>query len=95
VAEPGSETDICEGIVFERISKEDFRDFARFHGKSGEIGPIGTYLDSDNAEQAYGAPLTSLQIDDGNRKRQTKAFELRFHDISQQLKLQCNHCYEP
>jgi hypothetical protein len=39
-----------------------------------------------------GAPLTSLQFDDNNRGQQKKAFELRFQDVSQQLKLQCTYC---
>ena len=54
MAESGS--DICDGLAFQRIREDDFRIFARFHGSSEEIGRIGTYLDADNAEQAYGKP---------------------------------------
>ena len=51
-----ADSDICEGLTFQRIREDDFRTFARFHGNSVEIGRIGTYLDADNAEQAYGKP---------------------------------------
>ena len=50
------DSDICDGLDFQRICKDDFRIFARFHGSSEEIGRIGTYLDADCTEQAYGKP---------------------------------------
>ncbi len=49
--------DTGEGLSFETIFVETFRQFARQHGTSTEIGPIGTYLDSDHGRQAYGDPF--------------------------------------
>ncbi len=43
-----------EGLRFETISEAIFRQFARQQGTSDEIGPIGTYLDGDHGDQAYG-----------------------------------------
>lgn len=33
------------GLTFERITEDTFRDFARYHGTSPEIGRIGTYFE--------------------------------------------------
>lgn len=44
-----------EGLEFKSVSEDEFRDFARLHGTSPEIGRIGTYLDETRA--AKGEPL--------------------------------------
>lgn len=49
-------SDGAEGLKIERITEDAFRAFARRHGSSTEIGPIGTYLDDDHQGQAYGEP---------------------------------------
>ena len=46
----------AEGLRIERIGETEFREFTRRHGTSPEIGPIGTYLDDDHRDQAYGEP---------------------------------------
>ncbi|MHA1108124.1 MAG: GNAT family N-acetyltransferase [Alphaproteobacteria bacterium] len=48
--------DAADGMQIGRITETAFREFARRHGSSPEIGPIGTYLDNDHGDQAYGAP---------------------------------------
>ena len=45
-----------EGLRIERIGETEFREFTRRHGTSPEIGPIGTYLDDDHRDRAYGEP---------------------------------------
>jgi hypothetical protein len=37
-----------EGLEFKSMTEGDFRDFARHHATSPEIGRIGTYLDDSH-----------------------------------------------
>lgn len=45
-----------ETLTFQTISEDTFREFARRHGTSPEIGRIGTYLDADGKTEAPGEP---------------------------------------
>lgn len=45
-----------ETLTFQTISEDTFREFARRHGTSPEIGRIGTYLDADCTAEAPGEP---------------------------------------
>jgi N-acetylglutamate synthase-like GNAT family acetyltransferase len=44
------------GLQIDRITEAAFRKFARQHGSSPEIGPIGTYVDGDHEDRVYGEP---------------------------------------
>ncbi|MDA1325328.1 MAG: GNAT family N-acetyltransferase [Proteobacteria bacterium] len=44
------------GLQIEHVTEAAFRKFARQHGSSPEIGPIGTYLDADHGDRVYGEP---------------------------------------
>ncbi len=46
----------ASGLQIEHITEVAFRKFAREHGSSPEIGPIGTYLDDGHRDRVYGEP---------------------------------------
>jgi len=45
-----------DGLRFESVSEERYREFARRHGTSDEIGRIGTYFDEEHEEGVGGIP---------------------------------------
>ena len=51
-----------ETLSFQTISEDTFREFARRHGTSPEIGRIGTYLDADCKAKAPGNPRQGMLL---------------------------------
>lgn len=51
------EADAGAGLRIDRIGEAEFRDFARLHGSSPEIGAIATYVDAEHGERTYGEPF--------------------------------------